>query len=562
MLSHKTRTHNIDTLKKELFDILIIGGGITGAGAAREAALRGYKTALIEKADFAAGTSTKSSKLVHGGFRYLQYGQIGLVRESVYERQRLLQLAPHLVHPRRCVVPFYKDSPVGPTVVNLGLWLYDLLAFSRNITWHEMLSPEELLTLQPDLRAEGLIKGAEYSDCVADDYRLVISTLLSAAQGGAIITNYVRADSLPEKDMHIHGVEVVDELTGDRFPVRARTIVNATGPWSDEVRTALFQKVNKTIRTTKGIHLIVRRSALPLNRIFMVFARADNRPVLSIPWKNYVILGTTDTDYTGDPDNVPTELQDVDYILDTFNYYFPLAQLSYSDIVSTYAGLRPLIYETGKKAQDVSREYDIIETPDNFFTVIGGKLTTFIRMGEQIIDHVGKRLKERYGISPYPSITDFKSIPLSGGDAENIDVFGKEWITQLCGTHTLEEDTATHLLETYGTNIRTVYKLMTEHENGFERIIPDLPYVWGELYYSIDYEMCVALDDFLIRRTHIFSLNPEHGVSVHEAIADRIADRLALSGVQKRDQIERYKHKIKLTTFYTHQTKRENSIHR
>lgn len=562
MFSYQTRSQNIEKLRTEQFDVLIIGGGITGAGAAWESVLRGYATALIEKADFAAGTSTKSSKLVHGGFRYLQYGQIGLVREAVRERQRLMRIAPHLVRPRRCVVPFYKDSPVGPTVVNIGLWLYDLLAFSRNIEWHRMVPAETVLAIQPELRSADLVKGAEYSDCVADDYRLVISTLLSAAEQGATIANYVRADSLPPDSNQHEGVTVVDELTQERFQIRSRVVINATGPWTDEVRHALFHKVNKIVRTTKGIHLIVRRSSLPLNRIFMVFSPRDNRPLLSIPWRDFVILGTTDTDYTGDPDCVPTEVSDVDYLLEAFNHYFPTARLDYNDIVSTYAGLRPLIYEEGKRAQDVTREYDIIETPENFFTIIGGKLTTFLSMGAHVLDIVGKRLRKRFAVSPKPQPKQFKQLPLFGGDIADYDSFFHEWRTRLCSEYGIGAESATHLIETYGSNIDRVLCAMSEEKDGTERIIPSLPYLWGELYYSINHEMCLALDDFLIRRTHIFSLDPDHGQSVHEEIADRMRHYLSLSETQKQTQIHRYKQKISLTRYYAQQSDRENPVHR
>ncbi len=560
--SYHTREENIDRLQREHFDILIIGGGITGAGIARDAAMRGFKTALIEKTDFAAGTSSKSSKLVHGGFRYLRSGHIGLVRQSLWERKLLMQLAPHLVIPHSSLIPVYRDSPYTPLQIRLGLTIYDLLSITRSIGSHKMLSRDELLQLQPDLRKTNLQAAGEYYDCTADDYRLLITNIQSAAEHGLVAANYIEARELLKKNGSSEGVLVYDRLIGNSFTVRSRIIVNATGPWSDDLRQELFGSGDTRLRLTKGVHIIVSRDSLPLHRIVMVTSIHDGRPLLSIPWKSFVILGTTDTDYTGDPDNIFTERDDVDYLLETFNHYFPEVNLNDDKIISTFAGLRPLISEKEKKASEVSREYDIYEAPENIFTIIGGKLTTYRLMAKDLVDKLTKRLDRNFERrAAYPKCRTHQ-VPLFGGDIERYDSFAAEWTGRMVNDHAIDKETAIHLIETYGNTVHEVLSTCNETEGGFDRIHPSLPYLWGELDHSINYEMSVGLDDFLIRRTHIFSLSSDQGLSVSESIADRMAAKLNWSVEEKQKQIERYHHKINVTRYYRESSLGENAFHR
>lgn len=560
--SYQTRAENIDRLGQEHFDILVIGGGITGAGIARDASMRGFKTALIEKTDYGAGTSSKSSKLVHGGFRYLKSGHVGLVRQSLWERKMLMQLAPHLVIPQRCLIPVYRNSPYSPLQIRVGLALYDMLSVTRSIGSHRMLSRDSMLQIQPGLRETDLRAAGEYHDCTADDYRLLITTIQSAAEYGLVAANYTEAKKMQMQNGRAGGVFTLDRLSGKYFPVQSRIIVNAAGPWSDDLRRELFDYGERRLRLTKGVHIIVSRDTLPLHRIVMVTSIRDGRPLLSIPWKSFVIIGTTDTDYTGDPDNILTERDDVDYLLETFNYYFPKANLNDDKIISTFAGLRPLISEEKKKASEVSREYDIYEEPDNVFTIIGGKLTTYRIMAKELVDTVTKRLAKNFNRrAKHPKCRTHR-IPLFGGDISRYDTFAGEWLQKIITNHPVDNETAKHLIETYGTLVPVVLAACSDAENGFERIHPSLPYLWGELDHTINYEMTVGLDDFLIRRTHLFSLDPDQGLSVSESIADRMAGKLNWTPEEKQAQIDRYHHKTNVTRYYRGSSLGENALHR
>ena len=556
--SPETRRDALQELRSQLFDIVVIGGGITGAGVARDAALRGFKTALIEKTDFAAGTSSKSSKLIHGGFRYLKNLELGMVHESLQERKVLMKLAPHLVRRMKCLLPIYENSPESPFLINMGLWVYDLLAFPKNIGRHRMVEVEEIHRRAPLIRTEGLRKGAEYYDAQADDFRLVMVTVQSAAQSGAVVANYCKAEDIIVENGNITGILARDQLTGEEVAVRARTVVNATGPWSDQVRKALVQRGKKKVRTTKGIHLILRREDLPIPWAFMQFAVQDGRPIFAVPWKRFLLVGTTDTDYEGDMDYIAAERSEVNYLLDSFNYYFPQANLTDDNIISTFAGLRPLTFEEEKTASAVTREHLIFEAPGNFFSIIGGKFTTHRVMAQEITDQVSRRLAETFErVPPNPRCTTNR-VPLTGGEIPDYPRFQEEWKEKLERRYHLPEDMADHFMETYGSEIPRFLDVALATADGLDRIHPDLPHVWGELTYAVDYEMSVALDDFLIRRTHVFSLDPEHGLGVYQEAADRLANRLGWSVDEKKTQIDRYLLKRKVVRHYCKGPSRED----
>ncbi len=545
--SPEKRLENIETFKKEYFDVLVIGGGITGVGIARDAALRGLRVGLIEKDDFAAGTSSKSSKLVHGGFRYLKQAEFALVHEALVERKTLMDIAPHLVHPTPCILPIYKNSAEPPWMIHIGLWLYDLLAFTKNIGRHRMLSLEEIAKMEPELRQDGLRKAAQYYDCKADDFRVVMSTVQSAAQHGAVVANYVKAEDVLIEKEKITGIVARNQLTGETFGIRARVFANATGPWSDRVQEDLFKKFEPHVRTTKGVHLLVHRDDLPIEHAFMQFSVKDGRPIFAIPWKNIVLLGTTDTDYTGDPDRIETEREDVDYILESFNYYFPRANLTDDKVLSAFAGLRPLLREEGKSASQVTREHRIFEAPDNFFSIVGGKLTTHRVMAKDMVDRLVKRLKKDFGISPRLKKTVTDSVPLYGGEIVNFEEFYTLWRKKLTEEHHFELDIAEHFIETFGSRIPDLLEAIAQTPDGSRRIHPNLPHVWGELTYALEHEMTVALDDFLIRRTHIFSLERNQGLDVYQKILPILSKRLGWTKEEEEKQVARLKMKVALT---------------
>jgi glycerol-3-phosphate dehydrogenase len=560
--SPEARQQNLEQMNKETFDVLVIGGGITGAGIARDAALRGFKTALIDKDDFGAGTSSKSSKLVHGGFRYLAQLKFGLVHEALTERKVLSRLAPHLVYPLKCVLPIYQGSGFSAPAIQIGMWLYDILAFDRNIARHRMVSAKALHELEPGYRQEGLRKAVKYHDCWGDDFRLVMSTIQSAAQNGVVSGNYVMAVDAIMEHGKIGGVLAKDQLSGREISIKSCVVANATGPWCDQVRQRLLKQKERQVRLTKGVHLIVSREDLPIQHALMQFNIQDGRPIFAIPWKRIVVLGTTDTDYDGDPDQIRVERSDVDYLLESFNYYFPTAHLTNDHVLSAFAGLRPLIFETGKAESQVSREYRIFEGPENFFSIIGGKLTTYRTMAKQMVDRLTRRLAGSFHRIPKNPRCMSHKVPLYGGEIDDYEQFQRKWTSELRGARHFDAEIAAHLVETYGTDVPDLLKEIEKTPNGMDRIHPHLPYVWGELTYAIDHEMALTLDDFLIRRAPLFSWENRQGREVRRDVANRMQDRLAWSAQEKQAQIDRYEFNIKLTEYFREEAPRENTVHR
>ena len=384
------------------FDILVIGGGIVGAGIARDAALRGFKTALVEQHDFAFGTSSRSSRLLHGGLRYLAQGRVGLVREASVEKTILHRIAPHLAAPLPFVFPAYRGDPDWRLwQLKLGVKLYDLLCGGRNLGRSAWLNPVETLGQVPGLRADQLTGGVRYFDAFTNDARLVLDTLRSAAKAGATLLNYgrfqdaQRGTGLTEAGGTRPGIwncDVADVLRGKNFSVRARAVVNATGPWADGLPHSRVK-----LRLTKGVHLVVDRSRAPVPAA--VVMTAGRRILFAIPWGERTILGTTDTDYQGSPDNVTADAADLDYVLKITNRFFPTAAITDADIISSWAGLRPLRADPHGPPPDISRAHEIQNPEPGWWDVTGGKLTTHRLMAEQTVDRMVAELN-RSGQSP------------------------------------------------------------------------------------------------------------------------------------------------------------------
>lgn len=372
------------------FDVLVVGGGIVGAGVARDAAMRGLRTLLVEKSDFASGTSSRSSRLLHGGLRYLAQGRIGLVREASVEKMRLSRLAPHLCEALPFVFPVWKGGPWALWKLSLGVRLYDLLCGGRNLGNSASFGPAALLREVPGLREEGLRGGVRYFDALTNDARLVIDTLRSAAASGAIALNYTMLIAA-ERSSSDWRCTVRDELTGEAREIRARTVVNAAGAWAPGLPHSRVR-----LRLTKGVHLVAPRAALPVTQA--VVLPEGRRILFAIPWGERVILGTTDTDYSGDPAQVRTDAADIEYILGVVNGAFPRARLSAADLISSWAGVRPLIASGQAEAgepSDISRSHQIRVGEPGWIDVAGGKLTTYRLMAEQAVDRLGEFLPAR-----------------------------------------------------------------------------------------------------------------------------------------------------------------------
>jgi glycerol-3-phosphate dehydrogenase len=375
------------TLSGQYFDVLVIGGGIFGAGVARDAALRGLRVALIEKSDFASGTSSRSSKLIHGGFRYLQQRDFRLVFEACRERSILQRIAPHLVRPLPFLFPVYKGGAISLAKLRLGMTVYDGLALYRNVARHRSLSAKRVSKNEPSLSAQGLRGAVSFYDCQEDDARFCVEHILHANELGAMCLNYCALTGFVTREDRIVAARVRDEVGSCMFEIAARVFVNAAGPWVERVSALTpFDAGATRLSPTKGIHLLVPR--LTQKHAIAFEARSDGRLLFVLPWGDYSLIGTTDTDFNGDPGGVRANQADVEYLLAEARVLFPDAPLSESDVVTTIAGVRPLLASGAASPSARSREHRVVVQGHNLVSIVGGKYTTYRLIAQQAVDAV------------------------------------------------------------------------------------------------------------------------------------------------------------------------------
>lgn len=517
------------------FDLLVVGGGITGAGIARDAALRGLKVALVEKLDFGAGTSSKSSKLIHGGLRYLEQAELALVFESVNERKRLMKLARHLVRPLPFLVTNYQGDRRWLATLALGLWIYDALCFFGNYKNHVTYGRKKTLELEPGLRQPGLNGGILYYDCLTDDARLTLECALDAQALGAVVLNHARAGKLlKDGSGRVTGVVVTDEESGQAVEVQTKVVINATGPWSDEVRALAGEP--RILKPTKGVHVVVDAQRLPAKHALMMSSPRDKRVVFCIPWGlGRTVVGTTDTFFDGSPDKLEPTKEDVDYLLETANAYFPAAQLAPGDVLSTWSGLRPLLKPEDESAgaSAVSREHMIYDSP-GFVTIAGGKLTTFRRMAAEVVDRALLQLSVAT-----PSTTATRPLPGSQGLTESDDALDA-LVGSLDATG-LPEGGARYLVGEYGVRAPQVLARAKQDPTALERLDPELPSITAQVDEAVEHEFARTLDDVLSRRIPLVLRARDQGLGVAEQVARRMAAKLGWSPERTAQELERYR---------------------
>ncbi|MGB6837332.1 MAG: glycerol-3-phosphate dehydrogenase [Dehalococcoidia bacterium] len=534
--SARTRAAYLDRFERETFDLAVVGGGITGAGIARDAAMRGLSVALVEKSDFAAGTSSSSSRMIHGGLRYLRHRQVRLVREALREREVLLKIAPHLAYPFPFLLPVYQGSRDSRLKLKVGLTGYDLLAGSRLLEHHVMLSREELLRTEPALRRKGLRGGFRYFDCLVSDARLTLATVLSAARQGAAAVSYVEAIDLERDDGRVTGIRFRDRLNGQTGVLRARLVVNAAGPWVDQLRA--MGGAAPILRPTKGIHLVVPRSRLPLSSVVMMTAR-DGRMLFAVPQGDCTYVGTTDTDYRDDPDAVRTEASDVEYILDAANAAFEGANVEAADVISTWAGVRPLVAEEGAPApSDVSRDYEVRMEPEGLVSIAGGKLTTYRAMAEDLVNRIVAREGKRFGWSPGPCRTGER--PLVGGELEGFEQYCEATAQALEESWGLSPAVSQRLLRTYGTEHVRVLGYALRDRRLLRPLAPGCPVLRAEALHAAEEEMALTLEDFMARRTELMLFDGNRGLDAAGEAARLMGKVLGWGWRERREQVSRY----------------------
>lgn len=509
------RTTRIAALAAPRFDLLVIGGGITGCGVARDAARRGLTVALVEKDDFASGTSSRSSRLVHGGVRYLEHGHLHLVFESSAERRRLLRVAPHLVRPLAFTWPVYEGARVPRWKLGAGLALYDALALFRNVGRHRRLNRDGVLGVEPMLRPDGLLGGARYFDAATNDARLTLANAIDAAEHGAIVVNHAAVETLCVEHGRVAGAMIRDRLTHASAQVRARVVVNASGPWSDTVRALANGEHGSTraagLRGSKGAHIAVPRDRVGNNAALTLLHPDDGRVLFVLPAGPHAIIGTTDTYTTSSPDDVHATRDDVRYLLDSANTFFPDALLGENDVVSAWAGIRPLLASTDDNPVNASREHAVSTSPEGLVSITGGKLTTYRVMARDVVDTVVRRLGRNV---PERGKDD----PLPGGDFASVEALIGE-VARATG----DVELAAHLVSSFGARWIAVWDEI-QRSGGRDRIVADLPCTVGEMRYCVQREMALTLGDLLIRRTQLAFQTPDHGVAAAELMAPRIAD--------------------------------------
>ena len=533
--SFQTRAAALDAMAAEPMDVLIIGGGITGAGIARDAALRGVRVALVDKSDVAGGTSSRSSRLIHGGLRYLEHGDLRLVFEASRERRILLRIAPHLVRPLPFLFPAYRGARVPPWKLRAGLWLYDLLAAFRNVHAHRWLGAKRVRAVEPGLRDKDLAGAGLYYDAQTDDARLALATLRSAAAAGALIASYTEVLALAKPDGRVAGASVRDVLTGRRLELRARVVVNATGPWVDSVRRLDEPAATPLLRLSKGAHVAVPRARIGNMHAVTLTSPLDGRVMFVLPWGDVSYIGTTETEEPVTPERARATGDDAVYLLRSANAFFPRARLAPHDVVSTWAGLRPLLApDRSRSAGAVSREHRIVESASGLISIAGGKLTTYRVMGRDVMDRVATRLRKLDGRRPARApATD--ELPLPGGETADLDVLVSSAVARGVG-----ESTAQHLVASYGTESAAVLNLVDRQRGLGKPILEGRPEIRAEVVHAVQREMAMRLADVLIRRTHLFHQTRGQAVTATSVVADLMAPLLGWDAARRAEEIELY----------------------
>jgi glycerol-3-phosphate dehydrogenase len=539
-LSSQRRGSIIQNLNTGVYDLLVIGGGITGAGIALDAASRGLKTALVEKNDFSFGTSSRSTKLIHGGLRYLKQLEFGLVKEVGSERAVVHRLAPHLVVPEKMLLPLYEKRGFGSLLTSFGLKLYDWLAGVKPEDQRKMLTKSQTHGYEPLLRKDDVKGGAIYAEYRTDDARLTIEIVKTAARYGAEVINYCKAIEFVYAAGRIRGVKASDQLSPDEFIINAKAVVSATGPWVDELREIDHSKTGKYLHLTKGIHLVVAFEKLPVKQA-IYFDVGDGRMIFAIPRGRTTYIGTTDTNYSANKDEVVASREDAEYLIRAVNQTFPSVNLALEDIESSWAGLRPLIHEEGKSASELSRKDEIFESPSGLISIAGGKLTGYRKMAERVVDLVitntfnDRELKNCFTDNINLVATGFGNY--SEVQAYRLLIGGR---VQELGLNVIY---ANYLVSNYGKQTDLIL-------NDVRKGDPELELALAELRFAFQYEMAMKPLDFIVRRTGILYFYKNRIHHIKEAILSEFKHQFGWSTENMQFEVEKVETAIREVTHF------------
>ncbi|MFO8019888.1 MAG: glycerol-3-phosphate dehydrogenase/oxidase [Promethearchaeia archaeon] len=545
--NYENRETILKNLKNTDYDIIVIGGGITGAGVAREAVMRDLKVALVEMQDFAAGTSSRSSKLAHGGIRYLANLEFGLVREATTERNWLLHDLPHIIRPIPFLFIDWENGKESKFEIKLATTLYDILSdwFSKynNYKKHKWYSPEKVFEFEPEIKKEGNQGGAIYWDNNMDDGRIVIETLKEAVVRGADVVNYCEVTNHLKENGKVQGVECKDHESGETFEIKGKVVVNATGIWTDDLLESYPEDVPKPImRPTKGVHLIYERDKVKNNMATIIRSITDDRAFFVLPRGDYTIIGTTDTDYNKELAQPFCTKEDADYLIKSVKYYFPTAELGYENLISTYAGIRPLVMQKGKSESDVSRKHEIFWSPDGLLTITGGKYTTFRKMAEDLMEEIEDKeifpdLKVKKNVSKKRFLVSLEK---------------EEWFKHLkASPFQLDEEISNHLYQQYGRGALKILEMIKDDKSLKKRIDPDNNFIKGEIIYILRHELTLHLMDvFRVRTEMSLFVHHEKAKKIAEAVADIMAEEYGWTEERKNEEIATYMDYVKKTVAF------------
>ncbi|ALX50377.1 glycerol-3-phosphate dehydrogenase/oxidase [Lentibacillus amyloliquefaciens] len=537
VFSSHQRENIFQSIEQEQLDVLVIGGGITGAGIALDAVTRGMNAAVVEMQDFAAGTSSRSTKLVHGGLRYLKQFEVKMVSEVGKERAIVYENGPHVTTPEWMMLPLYKGGTFGPFTTNIGLRLYDFLAGVKRSERRKMLSPQEAAEKEPLIKDDKLKGAGYYVEYKTDDARLTIEVMKKAVEYGAHSINYAKVIDFIYDAGRIAGAVVEDQITGEHRYIYAKKIVNAGGPWVDDLREIDGSKQGKSLYLTKGIHLVFPKKRFPLQQA-IYFDAPDGRMIFAIPRNKKTYVGTTDTSYQGDIAHPQMTEDERDYLLEAINFIFPSLDMTKDDVDSSYAGLRPLIAEEGEDDPDeISRKDEMFISDSGLISMAGGKLTGYRKMAEDTVDAVMKQLKDEDGILYSDSETEH--LPISGGEvggSKGFQKFKQDKITEAADLGIIEE-TADFLIQKYGANIDRLFEIY-KNEKARAKEAGIEPTVFAELQYALKFEMAYKPADFFVRRTGALFFDIDFVRFHKDNVINYIAKELQWSDKQKQEYID------------------------
>lgn len=545
--SVRNRDKFMEQTLSQCFDVVVIGGGITGAGIALDAASRGLTVLVLEMQDFAAGTSSRSTKLIHGGLRYLKQFDFQLVAEVGKEREIVHQNVPHLSKPEPMLLPIVEGGSFGVFTARIGMFVYEILAGVKKTERHKVLSKEALTHLAPSLQPQGLKSAVLFYEYRTDDARLTIEVLKEAARYGAIALNYTQVEGFEYQNGEICSVKVKDLVKNEGYSIASKYVVNAAGPWVDNVDDLDNASNVHKLHLTKGVHIVVDKKRLPLAQS-VYFDTFDKRMIFAIPRQNKIYIGTTDTFYQEtDLQHPKVLLSDVKYLLQCINAYFPTSRLSLEDVESSWVGLRPLVNKPGKGPSEISRKDELFEARSGLITIAGGKLTGYRKMAEKIVDLISKKVLQSEGLKV--PLCKTQNLKISGGQLpENLSfkVYFRQKVAEGL-TLGLSEQESKNLLHLFGSNVESIYAKIKSYSSSFET----LPH-WlrAMCEYAIEEEMCGSLSDFLVRRSGMIYFDIQLVQQHKESLNRFMAKELQWNETQAKNSLQEFEFELGLVLSY------------